>query len=239
MIKKELNPKCGQRLKECLKNSRISQKDFAKKSKYTPQYISSIISGKKRLSLEAAMIFSETLSKMSGYNISKEYLLCESDYLNQNEEYRAHVQNVLDKNNKIRTAVNTLVSEAGYKIVGKYIANWKSIKTEAYNVYGITIKSMAELEQLVNDMTENIQPPQNRGRLEDEVPLIKLLYNLDSILEIQTPSGEIHCIRISEYYSHINEIENYVSFSMNSMINGSFGVPDKIEGSEATIEFEG
>ena len=65
MIKKNLNPECGIRLKQCLLKSRITQKELAERSGYTQQYVSTIVLGKKNLSLEAARKFSKILNPQS------------------------------------------------------------------------------------------------------------------------------------------------------------------------------
>ncbi len=73
MIKKELNPECGNRLKECMKDIRMTQKELAEKSSYSAQYISYIITGKKNLSQDSAEAFAAILG------VRKEYLLCKDD----------------------------------------------------------------------------------------------------------------------------------------------------------------
>ena len=47
MIKAELNPECGKRLKQCLEESFITQADLAETCGFTQQYISNIVTGKK------------------------------------------------------------------------------------------------------------------------------------------------------------------------------------------------
>lgn len=79
MIKKELNPEHGNRLKECLEDARMTQKELAEKSGYTKQYISNIVVGKKNMSHESAAIFSKIL------HVQKEYLLCESDFKTEDD----------------------------------------------------------------------------------------------------------------------------------------------------------
>lgn len=74
MIKKELNPEQGKRLKECLEDEKMTQKELAEKSGYTKQYISNIVVGRKNMSLESA-------EKMAGIlGVRKEYLLCKDSF---------------------------------------------------------------------------------------------------------------------------------------------------------------
>lgn len=70
MIKKELNPECGKRLKQCIEESGMTQKSLGEAANYTQQMISNIIVGKKRLTTDAAKIFSNIL------HVKSEYLLC-------------------------------------------------------------------------------------------------------------------------------------------------------------------
>lgn len=74
MIKKELNTSCGKRLKECLNDSHMTQKELSKRTSYSQQYISYVISGKRNASAEALISFAKVL------NVRNEYLLCEDDY---------------------------------------------------------------------------------------------------------------------------------------------------------------
>ena len=52
--KVEVNPECGLRLKWLLRERGIKQIELAKKLNYEPQHVSSIITGKKRLTPETA-----------------------------------------------------------------------------------------------------------------------------------------------------------------------------------------
>lgn len=79
MIKRKLNPEQGKRLNECLKKRRLTQKELAEKSGYTPQYISNIIVGKKNMSEDSAKVFSKIL------NVRKEYLLCDDNFMTTTE----------------------------------------------------------------------------------------------------------------------------------------------------------
>lgn len=51
----DINRKSHQRLKSWMRENKISQKDLAKGVDYTPQYLSSVITGKKRLTYELAL----------------------------------------------------------------------------------------------------------------------------------------------------------------------------------------
>ena len=80
MIKAELNPECGKRLKQCLEESFITQADLAETCGFTQQYISNIVTGKKPMTIKAASLFSDALG------IRQEYLLCKDDD-KRNDDY--------------------------------------------------------------------------------------------------------------------------------------------------------
>ncbi|MCI6093251.1 helix-turn-helix domain-containing protein [bacterium] len=82
----ELNKNCGKRLKECIKDKGMTQKDLSVKSHFTIQYISNIVTGKKPMTITAAKIFSECLG------VSESYLLCECDYKTNEEAERAQME---------------------------------------------------------------------------------------------------------------------------------------------------
>lgn len=93
MIKKELNPEQGNRLRECLKDKRMTQKELSEKSGYTPQHINNIIGGTRNMSQESAEIFANILE------VSKEYLLCRNNYktAKEREDFFLHVSGNYDK----------------------------------------------------------------------------------------------------------------------------------------------
>ncbi len=64
---KELNKEHGKRLRECLIDAGMTQKELAEKANYTPQFISNVIKGKRNMSLQSAEIFAEILHVQAGY----------------------------------------------------------------------------------------------------------------------------------------------------------------------------
>ncbi|WP_460644493.1 helix-turn-helix domain-containing protein [Lacrimispora brassicae] len=121
----ELNKKIGNRLRECLDNSSITQKQLAEDTGYTPQYISNIIVGKKRLSAEAARCISKIL------HVRVEYLLCEDDYMT-NQHWWSKRHELFENQGNI---LESLVSLAGYRRVCEYIANFQELGLDRV-VYG-------------------------------------------------------------------------------------------------------
>ena len=78
--KVEINPECGKRLRELLKESGIKQKELAKKLNYDPRHISNIITGKKRLTPETSYRIADM------FHIRAEWLLCQDDYRTREEK---------------------------------------------------------------------------------------------------------------------------------------------------------
>lgn len=84
--KVEINPECGLRLRMLLRENGIKQIDLAEKLNYEPQHVSSIITGKKRLTPEAAYQIADM------FRIRTEWLLCQDDYRTQEEKEAAAKQ---------------------------------------------------------------------------------------------------------------------------------------------------
>ncbi len=78
--KVEVNPECGLRLKWLLRERGIKQIELAKKLNYEPQHVSSIITGKKRLTPETAYQIADM------FRVRAEWLLCQDDYRTQEEK---------------------------------------------------------------------------------------------------------------------------------------------------------
>lgn len=93
MIKKELNPEQGIRLRECLKDKRMSQKELSEKSGYTPQHINNVIGGTRNMSQESAEAFGHILG------VRKEYLLCWDNHktTNDREDFFLYTSGNYDK----------------------------------------------------------------------------------------------------------------------------------------------
>lgn len=105
--KHEINPECGKRLKLWLDHVGLSAKTMCEAINYTPQYMSDIITGKKRLTPELA----ETIAKIpSGYidhntgefvdlnipiaeKVRSAYLLLKDDYMTHSDWIQSHIGN--------------------------------------------------------------------------------------------------------------------------------------------------
>lgn len=143
MIKKELNPEQGKRLRECLKNKRMSQKELSEKSGYTPQHINNIIGGTRNMSQESAEIFANILE------VRKEYLLCKDDFKNFNSIAK-YVFNQLDNSNE---AVVTLLGFAGLHITESII---ECESGDSFTAQGIPKICISQKDTLLNGETWEI-----------------------------------------------------------------------------------
>lgn len=79
MIKRELNKEHGERLKECIDDAGMTQKELAEKANCTPQFISNVINGKRNMSFQTAKIFAEILRVRSGYLLGTELTKTDSE----------------------------------------------------------------------------------------------------------------------------------------------------------------
>lgn len=193
MIKTNLNSECGRRLKECLIDAKMTQKELAENTHYTQQYISNIISGKKNLSIPAAKRFAQFL------HVSEEYLLCQSKYRTLSEERRELFKIQHKEWAELSNAVQTLVDHTGYKIIGRYAADWDRLKND---IGGFQFASYSDALQAIDDCLIEADD----------------LYDfVDIVYEIETPNKEIIYIKRSLYDSTLNSIENYAKFAMDNM----------------------
>lgn len=129
--KVEINPECGLRLKWLLRENGIKQIELARKLNYEPQHVSSIITGRKRLTSETAY----QIANM--FHVRAEWLLCQDDYRTLEEkesssqkawEDAQRVSAFYDKN--FRCFIEGLEDMRGYglhtgesdALIGEYIA---------------------------------------------------------------------------------------------------------------------
>lgn len=98
-----INKKPGERLKEWRKRRGISQELLAEKSGYSKVHISYIENGKRRMTIEAARIFSEILE------IREKYLMGYDNFATT-EEYRFSLGN----HNNIVRCITEIITESNY-----------------------------------------------------------------------------------------------------------------------------
>lgn len=125
MTNMELNKNYGKRLKECIHNSNMTQKQVADLAGFTQQYISNIICGIKPMTITAARSLAKTL------HVREEYLLCEDDYLTEKDMWDKR-RNLLEQSDNITIQ---LLSLAGYDPICDFIGNWEKLGLDK-TIYG-------------------------------------------------------------------------------------------------------
>lgn len=176
--KVEINPECGLRLRRILRENGIKQIELAKKLDYEPQHVSSIITGKKRLTPETAY----QLANM--FYVRPEWLLCQDDYRTQ-EEKEAAAKQAWEEGQKVsafydkifRCFIEGLEDMRGYglrtgesdQLIGEYVAVTNAIgepvgaiPAEAFQRLRTEIENYASylVQQIIK--TEMCPIPENR-----------------------------------------------------------------------------
>lgn len=124
-----INPQMGKRLTEWLDDVNITQTELAERTGYTQQYISSIVTGKKNMSVEFARLVSERIKKPF-YNIygdeigtdqvRPQWLLCLDDN-KTNEDQANYAQNMREHVfNSEWSVLDCAARKQGMKIVLKH-----------------------------------------------------------------------------------------------------------------------
>lgn len=113
----KLNSVCAERLRKCIDNSGMKDKDVAKEAGFTPQHISNLVNGKARLTADTARILSSVLK------VKEDYLLGEDDYPTNSDMYRAMIKEMQKK----EQMYIELIEKYGYKIIGTGESEWKTI----------------------------------------------------------------------------------------------------------------
>lgn len=186
MIKKELNPEHGKRLNECLNDKKMSQKELAKKSGYTNQYISYIVTGKKNMSMESAEIFANILE------VRKEYLLCKDSYKTVEHKRKAFFENLDEINNIVLSLIKLY---GGISVINSIV---ETEDGEKYRSEGLA-KIIAPENLLVGYKLESCGIPKT-------VKHIKLRVELNGIQK-EIPNDMLYYLQ--------KDISEYIEFKCN------------------------
>lgn len=184
---KKLNSESSIRFKECLKSAGLNQKQLAKLTNYSEQHISSFATGKKAITVPAAMAFSKILK------VSPEYLLCESDSktLDEREKKEENYEKLFDEYS------NGILHLAGYKIVCKFISNWKELGLD--DLYAKTSPKVSPIQFYFYSI-----PDELRNK-------IQFSY------EVIAPNGKGFYCTAQELSELSEELIEYVSFRMEQL----------------------
>lgn len=135
MKQEELNIICGERLRKCIEEKNMKQKDVAAAAHFTEQYISNMVRGKCKLTTDAA----RTLSKV--LDVRMEYLLCEDDYKTSFEESLTFMK----KHGQITDCLCQILDCKGYSFYqDEYTENAKPYKV--ITIYSTEIEDTPENE---------------------------------------------------------------------------------------------
>ena len=69
----------GNRLKKCLEHADMKQCQLAEKANFTPQYISNIVNGSKRITFQNAVVFADILGVRHQYLLLKDGFMTEAE----------------------------------------------------------------------------------------------------------------------------------------------------------------
>ena len=163
--KRELNTNQGKRLKECIEAKKMSQKELAKKSGYSEQYISYIANKKKNMSLESAKMFADIL------DVDAEYLLCETDCKNFTDWLNKGIEEEKERKSRANEASISLLKANGISI-DFFIKEYHNKKYDILeNGSGVTIKTVdgydpGELDYEADEMLKDkVDDMEKRGFL--------------------------------------------------------------------------
>ena len=124
----EINPQMGKRLTEWLDDVNITQATLADRTGYTQQYISSIVTGKKNMSVEFARLVSEKIKKpffniygdeIGSDQVRPQWLLC----LDDNKTFEDWANAISDERERVFNSEWSILDRAARKQGMKIILN--------------------------------------------------------------------------------------------------------------------
>ncbi len=186
--KQEINPECGKRLKSWLDFAGLTAQTLCKAINYTPQYMSDVITGKKRLPPDLA----KTISNMPSFyvdgsseikinlpqdkRVRKEYLLCEDEYMTELHELAAYEKRSIAR----VSGVTSVIESHGYSV--------ETLDTSRQNVkeYNM-IMSLSGREEV------------------------------DGVVKIKAPNGKDLFLPYKQWVLFEDEISQYIKFKTESL----------------------
>lgn len=174
----EVNPESGKRLKLWLNRMGISAKALCEAINYTPQYISDVITGKKRLTPDLA----ETISNVSGSfihtktgesfslnilnRVRQDYLLLRDSFMTEDDRIHTHT----DEKNKREDLIIQLLS------------------LHSYEIQDISTTSPVKVDENGNEFQEAtfaLISPRGSLRVFSSTQLLEFIKKLDDSIEMQ------------------------------------------------------
>lgn len=186
MNQEELNMICGERLRKCIEEKGMKQKDVAAAAHFTEQHISNIVKGKCKLTTDTA----RSLSKVLGVRI--EYLLCEDDYKTKFDYHLSSMKNM----EEITNCLCKILDCKGYSLHhDEYTESAKPYKV-------ITIDSTEIEDTPENELNKLIE---RKLYLADE----------QTNFALKHPDGRIIRISSKHFHALLSDIENYIDYKMH------------------------
>lgn len=210
--RKKLNPQQGERLKECLEAKKMSQKELAEKSGYSPQYINYIVNKKKNMSLESASAFAKEL------NVCAEYLLCETNYKNHYDKFLAFMDelSVLDeKSLQAEDLVMALLKLHGISIeffTAKY-------DNKRYEVFEEAEDSIFEADIIFDESDDEFDKKLEYALTNIEKYGKILVCKERKLASVKLKDQPIMIFRAEEIYKLVRDIVTFVEFQAERLTN--------------------
>ena len=185
MNQEELNIICGERLRKCIEEKNMKQKDVAAAAHFTEQYISNMVRGKCKLTTDAA----RTLSKV--LDVRMEYLLCEDDYKTSFEESLTFMK----KHGQITDCLCKILDCKGYSFhQDEYTESEKPYKVITIDSTEIECTPENELNKLI----------ERKLYLEDE----------QTVFALKHPDGRVIRISSKHFFDLLDDIRKYIDFKL-------------------------
>lgn len=186
MNQEELNIICGDRLRKCIKEKNMTQKDVAIAAHFTEQHISNIKRGICKLTTDTARALADVL------DVRMEYLLCEDDYKTKLDYYLSSMKNMKEIDN----CLCKILDCKGYSLHhDEYTENEKP--------YKVIVIDSAEIEDTPeNELNKLIE---RKLYLADE----------QTNFALKHPDGRIIRISSKHFNALLSDIENYIDYKMN------------------------
>lgn len=186
MNQEELNIICGERLRKCIEEKNMKQKDVAAAAHFTEQHISNIVKGKCKLTTDTARALADVLG------VRMEYLLCEDDYKTKLDYYLSSMKNMKEIDN----CLCKILDCKGYSLHhDEYTENEKPYKVIAIDSTEIEDTPENELNKLI----------EQKLYLADE----------QTNLALKHPDGRIIRISSEHFNALLSDIENYIDYKMH------------------------
>lgn len=187
MGKEKLNITCGKRLRKCIEEKNMKQKDVAAAAHFTEQHISNIVKGKCKLTTDTARALSKVL------DVRMEYLLCEDNYKTDFEESLLSMKN----HGEVTDCLCKILDCKGYSFYqDEYTENTKPYKVITIYSTEVEVTPKNELNKLI----------ERKLYLENE----------QTIFALKHPDGRVIRISSKHFFALLDDIKKYIDFKLQT-----------------------